>query len=85
MSKFLAVRLKLTMPIKRIASHMGQEKDFVLKNMYKYTLCKIPSFHLISWCGHFMKRHSFHKILGESHETLRKLFVSTKFPDQQFR
>ena len=85
MSKFLAVRLKLTMPIKRIASHMGQEKGFVLKNMYKYTLCKIPSFHLISWCEHFMKRHSFHKILGESHETLRKLFVSTKFPDQQFR
>ena len=35
----------------------------------------IPKFHLISWCGNFVERHSFR----ESPETLQKLCVSTKF------
>ena len=28
-------------------------------NTIKATLCKIPKFHLIPWCGNFVERHSF--------------------------
>ena len=35
-------------------------------NRGKKSLQKIPQFHLISWCGNFVERHSFHfKKLGE--------------------
>ena len=47
---------------------------------------EIPKFYLISWCGNFVKKHSFcrisgknHKILGDPSDTLRKLCVSTQF------
>ena len=43
------------------------------------------SWHLISWCGNFVERHSFRKASGESPETLRKLCLSTKFPHQEIR
>ena len=46
----------------------------------KNTFCKIPQFHLISWCGNFVKRHSFRIVFGES-----KLCLSTKFPHQEIR
>ena len=46
-------------------------------------LRKILQFHLISWCGNFMERHSFRIVLGHSPETMRKLCLSTKFPHQE--
>ena len=27
--------------------------------------CKIPKFHLISWCGNFAETHSFRRVSGE--------------------
>ena len=48
-------------------------------------LRKIPKFHLISWCGNFVERQSFHIASGESLETMRKLYLSTKFPHQDIR
>ena len=45
------------------------------------TLHKISKSHLFSWYGYFVKRHSFHIVLGES----RKLYLSTKFPNQEIR
>ena len=48
-------------------------------------LCKIPKFHLISWCGNFVERLSFRRVSGESPKTLRKLCLSTKFPHQLIR
>ena len=47
------------------------------------TLRKTPYFHLISWCGHFVERHSFRIISGELPETLRKLCLSIKFSHQE--
>ena len=47
------------------------------------TLRKLPWFHLISWCGNFVERHSFYIVLGESPETMRKLCLFTKFPHQE--
>ena len=47
------------------------------------TLHKIPKLHLISWCGNFVERHSFRRVSDESSETLRKLYLSTKFPLQE--
>ena len=32
-----------------------------------------------------MERHSFRIVSGESSETFRKLFLSTKFPQQEIR
>ena len=43
-------------------------------------LRKIPQFHLISWCGNFAERHSFHKVSGSSPKTMRKMCLSAKFP-----
>ena len=37
------------------------------------TLQIIPEFHLISWCGNFVERHSFCIGFSESLKTLRKL------------
>ena len=48
-------------------------------------LRKIPSFHLISWCGNFVERHSFLIVSGDSPETMWKLCLSTKFPHQEIR
>ena len=30
------------------------------------TLSKMPQFHLISWCGNFVERHSFRIVSGDS-------------------
>ena len=48
-------------------------------------LRKIPSFHLISWYGNFVERHSFRIVSGNLSKTIRKLYLSTKFPHQEFR
>ena len=39
----------------------------------------MPYFHLISWYENFAIRHSFRIVLDDSHETLRKVCLSTKF------
>ena len=44
------------------------------------SLRKKPSFQLISRYGHFVERHSFHIVSGDSSETMRKLCLTTKFP-----
>ena len=31
------------------------------------TLRKISKFHLISWCGNFVERHSFRRVSGDFH------------------
>ena len=49
----------------------------------KTTLQKIPYFHLISWCGNFMERHSFCIVSGDSPKTMQKLCLATKFPHQE--
>ena len=49
------------------------------------TLQKIPQFYLISWCGNFVERRSFRIVSGESHKTMGKLCLSTKFPHQEIR
>ena len=48
-------------------------------------LCKWRKFYLISWCRNFVEKQSFHRILGDFPETLRKLWHSTKFPHQEIR
>ena len=45
------------------------------------SLRKIPSFHLISWCGNFVEKKQFLHIA----ETMQKLFLSTKFSHQQIK
>ena len=49
------------------------------------TLRKIPLFHLISWCGNFVEKHSFLIVSGESPKTKRKLCPSAKFQHQEIR
>ena len=49
------------------------------------TLRKIAWFHLISWCGNFLERHSFRIVSGDSPKTMRKLYLSTKSPHQEIR
>ena len=46
----------------------------------QYPLHKIPNFHLISWCGNFVDRHSFSRVSGNS----PKLYGNCAFP-QSFR
>ena len=48
-------------------------------------LRKIPKFHLISWCGNFVGKHSFCRVSGQSLQTLWKLSLSTKFSYQEFK
>ena len=40
-----------------------------LLSLRKVSLHKIPKFHLISWCGSFVERHSFCRVSGDSRET----------------
>lgn len=40
------------------------------------TLHKLLKFHLISWCGKFVKIHLFQRVSNELPNTLRKLFIS---------
>ena len=46
----------------------------------KFTLLKIPKFHLISWCANFVKTNCFRGVSGDSLETWCKRYASTKFP-----
>ena len=46
---------------------------------------KYRNFHLISWCGNFVERHSFRIVSAESPKTMGKLCLSTKFPHQEIR
>ena len=50
-----------------------------------YHSVKYRNFNLISWCGNFVEMHSFRRVSGDSPETLRKLYLSTKFPHQEIR
>ena len=52
---------------------------------YNHPLREIPWFHLISWCGNFVERHSFRIVSGESPKTMRKLCLATKFLHQKIR
>ena len=64
----------------------GHKHNKVLeRDARKKTLHKIPKFHLISWCGNFKERHSFRVVSGDSPETMRKLYLSQKFPHQKIR
>ena len=36
-------------------------------------------------CGNVVERHSFRIISGDSSKTMRKLYLSTKFPQQEIR
>ena len=38
-----------------------------------------------TWYVNFVEKHNFRIVSGESHETMRKLFLSTKFPYQKIR
>lgn len=40
----------------------------------KQSLCKIPSFYQISWCGDFVTRHSFCIVSGDLDKTMQKLW-----------
>ena len=60
-------------------------KKHKTSNKRYLTLHKMSLFHLISWCGSFVERHSFRIFSGESLETMRKLCLSTKFPHQEIR
>ena len=46
------------------------EIDLLQDNFLIKTLHKIPSFHLTSWCGNFVERHSFRIVSGDSPETV---------------
>ena len=37
------------------------------------------------WCGNFMARYIYRIVSDESPETMRKMFLSTKFPHQEIR
>ena len=54
--------------------------------LMKWDALRITSkFHIISWCGTFVERHNFRRVLGGSLETMRKLCVSTKLSNQEIR
>ena len=46
-------------------------------------IVKNTKFHLISWCGGFVERHSLNIGLGDFPEYMRKLCLSTNFPPQK--
>ena len=49
------------------------------------SLFKIPKSHLVFWCGNFVESHRFRTVSGKSPETMRKLYLSTKFSLQEIR
>ena len=49
------------------------------------SLHKIQYFHLVFWCGNFVGRYSFRKVLGGLPKALRKLCLSTKSLHQEIR
>ena len=55
----------------------------MLSSYHISVLSIIPEFYLISWCGNFVERHSFHRISENSRKTLWKLCLSTIFPYQE--
>ena len=61
------------------------QKLLTLPFAFRQSLCKIPKFQLISRCTHFVETPNFCIVLGESPESLRKLYVCTKFPHQEIR
>ena len=62
---------------------LGNRYSNVLNVLYHCV--KIPQFHLISWCENFVKRQIFLIVLADSPETMRKMYLSTKFPQQEIR
>ena len=58
-------------------------KIFLTGLSMEHTLGKMPYFHLNSWCGNFLERHSFRVVLGDLPETMWKLCVSAKFPHHE--
>ena len=50
-----------------------------------FSLDKVLWFHLIFLFGHFLERHSFVIVSCEPPETMRKLYLSVKFPHQGIR
>ena len=46
---------------------------------------KMLQIYLIFWRGNFVKRHSFHIVLGDSPENMRTLWVSIKFPHKELK
>ena len=64
-------KAETTLNLRLITTEKTQKKPKVIlacKQFEKqvHTLCKIPSFHLISWCRNFVERHSFRIVLGNS-------------------
>ena len=60
-------------------------KQSVQRDILWFALQKIPQFYLIFWCENFVERNSFRIVSSDSSETLRKLFLSTKFLHQEIR
>ena len=56
---------------------------FCGKAQFLNSLGNITKFHLISWCENFVECISI--VSGESPETLRKLYLFTKFLQQEIR
>ena len=57
--------------------------DNVLTTFLKFFTSKIPQFHLISSCKHFVERRRFHRVSRNSPGTLQKLCLSRKFLHQK--
>ena len=60
-------------------------KLYWLGGWFQASLHKIPKIHLISWCANFVERDSFPRVLGDLQEPLRKLSLSTIFPNREIR
>ena len=46
--------------------HSSNTVDILTESLQFLSLSKIPKFHLISWCGNFLKMHSFHRALDDT-------------------
>ena len=75
-------------------AHFPYERKEIIEKLFFWKKTYLRSFkHYVkdsnftknSWCGKFLERYSFHKISGESPETLRKLCLSPKFPHKELR
>ena len=60
-----------------LSSSEAFKHEFVISD--DIALQKIPQFHVISWCGNFVERHSFRIVSCNS------ICLSTKFPHQEIR